>query len=135
MHWCKSKRFCSVGKRSEVHLVDQFALRSKRKCTIGYLNYVTRGLVDLKSIKVSKPVVENEQECLYCSIEFSAKQRHSHFLLSHLTSVEQITFHKTKIWHFTQTDISHSWLTKIPVTSVTLAKVSKFNCSIFVTFK
>ena len=33
---------------------------------------------------------------------------------SRLTAVEQITFHDTKIKHFTRTNIDHSRLTKIP---------------------
>jgi hypothetical protein len=33
---------------------------------------------------------------------------------SRLTAVEQITFHDTKINHFTRTNIDHSRLTKIP---------------------
>jgi hypothetical protein len=43
---------------------------------------------------------------------------------SRLTAVEQITFHNTKIKHFTWTNIDHSQLTKIPFP--TLYRVSQF---------
>jgi hypothetical protein len=44
---------------------------------------------------------------------------------SRLTAVEQITFHDTKMKHFTRTNIDHSRLTKIPFP--TLIQGSRLN--------
>ena len=51
---------------------------------------------------------------------------------SRLTAVEQITFHDTKIKHFTRTNIDHSRLTKIPFQ---YSHFTVLNCSDYPDFR